>query len=544
MSKRVDLTGQQMNEWKVLKYLGDSKYLCRCSCGKEKEVSGYALKKGTSKSCGHTTRVNTTRVNKDIKIGDTFGMLSVKEFIGGGKWKCECSCGDTVIALGKYLKTGKIVSCGKHKMEDLTGKTFGYWKVIKYAGNLRWTCQCKCGTVRDVLTQALKSGRSKSCGCGGRDVAANYREKMLAKYGDISINRANNPRQPWQIETLQNPEILQKLLNELNQKNNSPIKISKLAEVLDSSYVTVARALKRANLTNEVDIEANASLKETQLYEWISSIYTGQIIRNDRDLIYPYEIDIVIPDKKLAIEFNGTFWHSDIASPNKYYHLMKSNMCNKLGYKLIHIFEYEWDFNNAKVKQLLAEAIMGHEIIHTEKFIIHEISKDMADKFMSKHHIFGPGKSSINIGIVFDERLMAVMSINKLDKQNRFQYEITRIARVNGIAIEEDISIMCKYFINKYKPTSVVINSDIAKFSWCDYSSLGMHILGKSEPNYIWANQKQETVHPGDEADMLLSKSGVINSQDEDNCMRKLGYFKIYDCGNMIYAWKKQGGIH
>ena len=41
VNERIDLTGQQINEWKVLKYLGNRKYLCKCSCGKEKEVSGY-----------------------------------------------------------------------------------------------------------------------------------------------------------------------------------------------------------------------------------------------------------------------------------------------------------------------------------------------------------------------------------------------------------------------------------------------------------------------------------------------------------------------
>ena len=42
---------------------------------------------------------------------------------------------------------------------------FGLWTVVHYAGQKRWVCRCKCGTERPVLTRALKTRRSQSCGC-------------------------------------------------------------------------------------------------------------------------------------------------------------------------------------------------------------------------------------------------------------------------------------------------------------------------------------------------------------------------------------------
>lgn len=60
--------------------------------------------------------------------------------------------------------------------EDLTGKTFGNWKVIErfadkisQSGQARaaYLCECQCEkkTKKIVLAQNLKSGWSKSCGC-------------------------------------------------------------------------------------------------------------------------------------------------------------------------------------------------------------------------------------------------------------------------------------------------------------------------------------------------------------------------------------------
>lgn len=50
---------------------------------------------------------------------------------------------------------------------DLTGKRFGRWTVLKYAGKgiCKWTCQCDCGIIKDVKTANLTHGRSVSCGC-------------------------------------------------------------------------------------------------------------------------------------------------------------------------------------------------------------------------------------------------------------------------------------------------------------------------------------------------------------------------------------------
>jgi hypothetical protein len=51
------------------------------------------------------------------------------------------------------------------KRIDLTGKRFGRWTVLHYAGNQKWFCVCDSGTARAVDGWNLRSGQSKSCGC-------------------------------------------------------------------------------------------------------------------------------------------------------------------------------------------------------------------------------------------------------------------------------------------------------------------------------------------------------------------------------------------
>lgn len=65
-----------------------------------------------------------------------------------------------------------------NEYEDISNKTFGRWTVLEesepkmYRGRRMrfWLCKCDCGTIRPVDERALKSGKSKSCGCYHSDI--------------------------------------------------------------------------------------------------------------------------------------------------------------------------------------------------------------------------------------------------------------------------------------------------------------------------------------------------------------------------------------
>lgn len=85
----------------------------------------------------------------------------------------------------------------------------------------------------------------------------------------------------------------------------------------------------------------NASKSEDEIADFIKNKGFA-IIRNDRSILdNKHELDIYIPDKQFAIEFDGVFWHNEINKPVNY-HLNKTEECNKKGIRLIHIFEDEW----------------------------------------------------------------------------------------------------------------------------------------------------------------------------------------------------------
>lgn len=117
------------------------------------------------------------------------------------------------------------------------------------------------------------------------------------------------------------------------------------------------------------------SLKEKEVLAFIKTIYSGKIIENDRTLMIPdkkynnwklnHELDIVLPDIKIAIEFNGSYWHNPIKFPETIKDdNEKIRQCNSLGYILFQINENDWKNN----KNLIQKNILN--LINTQKILI------------------------------------------------------------------------------------------------------------------------------------------------------------------------------
>src|SRR5258706_2372095 len=128
---------------------------------------------------------------KDL-TGQQFGRLKVLSLSSYGgrydsrpyesQWLCECLCKTKKVVAGTNLKRGNVKSCGclsreqavitgMSRRKDLTGRTYGRWKVLGLYGrnkhnNIMYLCECQCskGTIKPVLAGQFVNGYSRSCG--------------------------------------------------------------------------------------------------------------------------------------------------------------------------------------------------------------------------------------------------------------------------------------------------------------------------------------------------------------------------------------------
>lgn len=126
--------------------------------------------------------------------GKQFGRLTVQKRGGdrNGKryWICRCICGNTVETEESHLKSGHTKSCGCYRREymkrvknDLSGRYFGYLKVLERAGTEKnrttWRCRCQCGKEITTYGTYLVNGITRSCGCLQEESRKKNMEKAI-----------------------------------------------------------------------------------------------------------------------------------------------------------------------------------------------------------------------------------------------------------------------------------------------------------------------------------------------------------------------------
>lgn len=118
MSKAIpNKIGKKYGQLEVVKYLGDGFYDCKCDCGNHRIVPTGSLrndKKGVYR-CEECQEKFLKSLKKGKKVGKHYGMLTVKEYLGDGKYKCLCDCGNYTTVNTRELSNGKhrgTKSCG------------------------------------------------------------------------------------------------------------------------------------------------------------------------------------------------------------------------------------------------------------------------------------------------------------------------------------------------------------------------------------------------------------------------------------------------
>lgn len=267
-----------------------------------------------------------------------------------------------------------------------------------------------------------------------------------------------------------------------------------------------------------------------------------EISFNNRTLINGNEIDIYIPSKNLAIEFNGLFWHSN---KEKNYHLLKTESCEKIGVKLIQIFEDEYTFHKGIVLSKINHIIDNDytlEKIYGRNCVIKEINFKDANDFLNKNHIQGGAKSTIYLGAYNNEELIGVMTFKKQTGEkwelNRFATIITK--RCIGVGGK-----LFSYFIRNFNPEEI---KSFADRRWTDdseknlYHKLGFRLSGVLRPDYrYFINGEKKRIHKFNFRKQILNKKYNLPLElTETQMAEKIGARKIWDCGLYKYVWSKE----
>ena len=292
-------------------------------------------------------------------------------------------------------------------------------------------------------------------------------------------------------------------------------------------------------ILNPILVSDGTSDIENDIYLYIKSIYSGKIIQNDRSILNGKEIDIYLPEMNLAIEFNGLYWHSELYK-DKMYHQEKTILCENKGIQLIHIWEDDWLDKKDIVKDIIQSKLGMNDKIPARKCTIKEVSSKESKEFLEKYHIQGNVNASIRIGLYYDDSLVEIATFGKLrnilhSNGQENQYELYRLCSKSGYTVVGGVSKLLTHFIRKYQPKQIVSYANLDISNGNVYNSFFKKISITS-PGYYWSKDGYK-YHRSNFTKHILVKNGYDKNKTEEEIMHELGYYKVYDSGNIKYVW-------
>ena len=279
---------------------------------------------------------------------------------------------------------------------------------------------------------------------------------------------------------------------------------------------------------------------QNEIFEYIKNM-GFDVLLSDRKILSGKEIDIYIPSKNLAIEFNGLYWHSELYK-EKNYHLNKKEKCLNKGINLIHIWEDDWMFKKdiilSRIDNLLG---ISNKKIFARKCYIKLVSNHDSKNFLENNHLQGSVNSKINIGLYYNDILVSLMTFGNLRRSlgykisNNKTYELYRFCSLLGTSVIGSFSKLLNYFKIFYDVSKIITyaNRDWSiidnvyeknKFKFDSYTNINYYYFKNLKRHHRFQFRKDR-----------LIKMGFDENKTESEIMSENGYLKVYDCGSIKY---------
>jgi len=425
------------------------------------------------------------------------------------------------------------------------------------------TCGRKDSLHKNYIYDHIKKTRDntnlKKYGLKSYTSTDEFKEKskktILKKYGVYNVFKSKDIQQKIKEIKTRNkkPDLLDKINFNKYQSKKGFINIYSIQEDYSCSVDTIYRKLRMDSI--DYKKRSGSSNPENEIVTFIRSLdQDTEIIKNSRQIIKPKELDIYLPEYKLAIEYNGLMFHSQgishaaiLHKPNldKNIHLNKTKACEVQGIQLLHINENEW--LNPKLRVIWKSVIKNKLNKNTCKLGAREckfaslIQLKNSKQFLDENHLQGAGAiGNIRYGLTYKEELVALMTFSKA-RFSKADYELVRFSIKKDYTVMGAASKLLKAFKKEYKGTIV----SYANRRWSDgnlYKALGFELINTSPPNFY-------VFHPSNKSKLWHRVSfqkhklqdklpNFDDSKTAEWNIFKAGYRKIYDSGNYVFLSK------
>lgn len=270
-------------------------------------------------------------------------------------------------------------------------------------------------------------------------------------------------------------------------------------------------------------------------------------IRGDRRVLDGKELDFLFPEKAIAIELNGNYWHSSAmlkwkgAGWVRNHQKDKAILCGEKGIRLLHYYEADLRHSPEVVHDQVRMALgLGIRRVYARCTSLQQLEWPQAKVFLNQHHLQGSGKPGIPYGLFSKDSLVAVMvfttvTSNRAAKITDTVVELTRFCS-NGQVVGGASKLLTAFITQHPGVETIISYSDNRWATGAMYEALGFKFVHKTPPDYMYisTNMNGDLLHKSLFRRKALAKKYPDkfdpNLSERENC-HNLGFYQLFNCG-------------
>ena len=284
------------------------------------------------------------------------------------------------------------------------------------------------------------------------------------------------------------------------------------------------------------------SVAESELEDYIKSLGFATETRN-RQIIKPYEIDVLVESEKIGFEYNGLYYHSD-KFQRRADHKTKTDMAKAAGYRLIHIYEDDWLYKQPIVKQIIANALNKNsdKVYARNLTVVRKSHSDVKD-FYESNHLQGSGRGD-SWCLLDGSEIVAAMQFSQSSSErgnkDETRWELVRYTtskRVVGGASR----LFSAFLSDNHNVTTVISYSDNDLFDGSMYKKIGFRKDSDVKPDYKYVVGNKRIHKAAFKKSEIKRKYPEVYDENltEFEMCRKLGYYRIYNSGLTKWVYSR-----
>ena len=353
------------------------------------------------------------------------------------------------------------------------------------------------------------------------------------------LARATHDRFSWQDKPERISEFVSSNSSELELINSEGYE-TKYTQILLRCKLcgtNVKRSLHVLRYANQCPVCHKSNSKpQCEIYERVLKMFPDAVMSDTSTLSdSKLELDILVPSRGFAVEYNGLFYHSVARRPNHEYHQTKSDACRDNGINLLHVYGDDWEFRSEIIMSMIAHRLGLSKRVHGRACTVVELTAKERRSFFDANHLDGDTQSRTKVafGLKHDSELIAAISMrDPFHKKWVGHIEIARFANKLGHNVSGGLSklvAVASTWARQKGYTNMMTYADGRVGTGNGYDKSGFNFAGRTAPMFWWTDDKVRYNRFKFRAD---KKRGLTEKQVAELA----GVRRIYGCTNTVYT--------